>query len=513
MLNKRVKRVLLSLGMSLAIVSLLSGCSKLKKVPETERETEIFAQSETESETESESETELRTDIAYTSQDKSIRITLPDSTWKVTQDADEMRVFSSGSAAMINIVHAANDSQIKNLSVAESEEALTESLTKQYPNANAFEVVSFESAQSGTLRTYEYVVKYNSTSMWAYSITYGIMTDHEAYVVQGTVTDDNKVLLDAVQKAVESFAVLRNSQFSVVKNGKITQAQSETTQSESAQNADAELKTLTDYGTSATLYARDNVNVRNTPSTESNENIIGSLNLGDQVTVVGETSQWFKVNIQGNIGYISKAFLVNTKPAASTSNDSADNGTGQSTPVADSTMIDAEKSSQISYGSSTTLYTTTDVNVRSQPGTSSGMVDVLGSGQALQVIGETDNWFVVSVNGTTGYVSKSYVSATPTGSGDNNTSNGTGNSGGSNSGSNSGSGTGSGTGTVSGVVTGTSMDSITIQGDDGKTYTIDTSDANISTTDGLYEGLYVSANIDYSASSSGSLYATDISGH
>ena len=44
---------------------------------------------------------------------------------------------------------------------------------------------------------------------------------------------------------------------------------------------------------------------------------------------------------------------------------------------------------------STTLYTTTDVNVRSQPGTSSGLVDSLGSGQSLQVIGETDNWYYI----------------------------------------------------------------------------------------------------------------------
>lgn len=52
-----------------------------------------------------------------------MQITLPDSTWKVTQDADEMRVFSSGSAAMINIVHAADDTQMKNVSVYESEDA------------------------------------------------------------------------------------------------------------------------------------------------------------------------------------------------------------------------------------------------------------------------------------------------------------------------------------------------------------------------------------------------------
>ena len=76
MLNRRVKRVLLALGMSLAIVSLTTGCSMLKKQPETESETEKQTEKQTapESESETESETELQTEIAYTSQDKSIQI-------------------------------------------------------------------------------------------------------------------------------------------------------------------------------------------------------------------------------------------------------------------------------------------------------------------------------------------------------------------------------------------------------------------------------------------------------
>lgn len=514
MVNRRVNRVLLALGMSLAIVSLTTGCSMLKKQPETESETE--KQTAPESESETESETELQTEIAYTSQDKSIQITLPDGTWKVTQDADEMRVFSSGSAAMINIVHAADQAQLKNLSVSESEEALKESLTKQYPNANAFEVEDFKTSTSGILTLYEYVVKYNATSMWAYSVTYGIFAEDEAYVVQGTVTDDNKVLLAAVQRSVESFKVLNNTVFQAVQNGKLVQMQteSETKASESEQDADEELKSLTDYGTSAILYANDDVNIRSTPSTESQDNIIGSFRSGDQVTVIGETSSWFKVNVNGNIGYISKQFLVKNQPSTSTSQSEAgSSSTNTDNTASDSTKVNAEMNSKIDYGSSTTLYTTTDVNVRSQPGTSSGLVDSLGSGQSLQVIGETDNWYVVSINGTTGYISKSYVSSSQSSSNSGSSSTSGGSGSGSSSGHTSSGNSTSNTGTISGTVIGTTMSSITIQGDDGNTYTINTSDANISTDDGLYDGLYISANIDYSNSTSSGLYATSVTGH
>ena len=541
MVNRKMRRLVLTLGMSLAIVSLTAGCSQLKKPQETETQTqsetqikkETETESETQSETETETETELKTDIAYTSQDKSVQITLPDSTWKVTQDADEMRVFSSGSAAMINIVHAADDAQMKNISVYESEDTLKESLTKQYTGSDAFEVQSFETAAADTLKTYEYVVKYNSTSMWSYSITYAILADHEAYIIQGTVTDDNKVLLEAVKKSVESFKVLGDSVFNLKQTGTV-QNQSETTQTESEGNTDEELSTLKDYGTTATLYASDNVNVRLDPSTDSDENIMGSLEKGDSVTVIGETSKWFKVNIGGNIGYISKEFLVN-QPVQETDSsettaqsDSEKTEETQSTEQSiDSSKVDAEKNSQVDYdGSSMQLYTTTDVNVRQQPGTDSDLVDVVGNGQPVTVIGETDNWYVVSVNGVTGYISKSYMSSSQpqtdngndSNTGDTGNTDNSGNTGNTdntdstdNNGNTDNSGNTDSSETISGTIKSVSGDSVVISGDDGNTYTVTTADASIDTSNGIYEGLYVSANVDVAPD--GSLIASGVTGH
>lgn len=248
MLNRRMRKVLITLAVSLGIMSFTSGCGLLKKEKETEQQTEseTMTEKESESETETETQTELKTDIAYTSQDKTIKITLPDSTWSVTQDADEMRVFSSGADAMISIVHADDAAAMKNLSVEESEQALKESLTRQYPEANSFEVMEFEELSSATISTYEYVVKYNATSMWTYAITYGIIAEDQAYVITGTVTDDNKVLMEAVKKSVESFTVLRNSAFSAMP-GTVVNNQSESDQSETTDgSAEGELKNLTD---------------------------------------------------------------------------------------------------------------------------------------------------------------------------------------------------------------------------------------------------------------------------
>ena len=174
-----------------------------------------------------------------------------------------------------------------------------------------------------------------------------------------------------------------------------------------------------------------------------------------------------------------------------------------------STIISAELNSYVDYGTAYQYYTTTDVNLRAQPGTDSSVVNSLGGGTAVSVIGETDNWFVVSVNGATGYISKSYISSsdtsTSTGGTTSDTSGSTGN---------TGSSTTTGTGTISGTITSASATSVTVQGDDGNTYVINTSDASLSTADGIYEGLYISATVDYSNTSpSGELYATSVTGN
>jgi len=58
------------------------------------------------------------------------------------------------------------------------------------------------------------------------------------------------------------------------------------------------------------------------------------------------------------------------------------------------------------------------------------------------------------------------------------------------------------------------VDTITVAGDDGKTYTIYYGDASVNTQDGLYSGVYISASLDSAqAAGDGTLYANSISGY
>ena len=498
MKNKLIFWVSLTAAISMAV----AGCGKSRggaDVVVKESETELQTQAQipvavSESETETEAP-KLITSVEYTSKDGTVKITLPDNTWKVTQDADEMRVFSSGSDAMINIVHASTDSAMKTLSVQTTREDLEAALTKQYSDSNAYDIQSFEKNTIGNVNTYRYVVKYNAAArMWAYSVTYGIVAPDQAYVITGTVTNDNSTLLKAVEDSVDSFTVLKDEELKTVTGATVSGTTTQETKAADSTTSTQESTSLKAYGAATTLYSNDTVNVRSGPGTDSE--IIGGFGPGDAVMVIGETNNWYQVSVNGQTGYVRKDFLASNANAAQTPSQtsSSDEASGESATA-------------YNYGSSVTMYATDGVNVRSQPSTGSDVNGTLNSGTSVTVIGETDNWYIVSTGSGTGYISKSYLStsAPATASG----SDGSGNTG-SSGGSSSGSGGTSGSGSLSGTVTGSTADTITVLGDDGNTYTVYTGEADITTTSGLYSGLYVS--VAYSQNADGSLSASYVSG-
>jgi uncharacterized protein YgiM (DUF1202 family) len=540
------------IALILAAAVWMTGCGQGRSTgPQTVQESETQAKEQKQTEassavskalnSEGESETQkLITSVEYTSKDGTVKITLPDNTWKVTQDADEMRVFSSGSDAMINIVHASTESAMKTLSIQKTEQDLNQALTKQYSDANAYEIQSFETKKVENIDIYRYVVKYNAAArMWAYSVTYGIVAPDQAYVITGTVTNDNPALLKAVEDAVDSFTVLKDEE---LKNIAALTTVKGTTDTSAApgKKADAttaaaaassqENSSLQSYGTGSVMYASDTVNVRSGPGTDTN--IIGGFAAGNSVTVTGETNGWYQVSVGGQTGYIRKDLLSQTQNASASQpaqQAEASDGTASVNSVTPQAEAEGENATATNYGSAVTMYTADGVNVRSQPSTGSDVNSTLGLGTAVTVIGETDNWDVVSTGSGTGYISKALLSdAAPAGSASSGTdSSGQGSStGSSDTGTSSGSttdtgassgGTSSGTsaaagssGYVSGVVIGTSSDGITIQGDDGNVYNVDTGSAEISASDGIYSGLYV--NVGYTVNEDGSLTASAVTG-
>lgn len=75
------------------------------------------------------------------------------------------------------------------------------------------------------------------------------------------------------------------------------------------------------------MYAKQEVNVRDLPSTDGNT--LGGLTWAQEVHVTGQCTEtsWYRIEYNGGVGYVSNEYLVDTKPVASTNNNTADNNT------------------------------------------------------------------------------------------------------------------------------------------------------------------------------------------
>lgn len=64
---------------------------------------------------------------------------------------------------------------------------------------------------------------------------------------------------------------------------------------------------------SATMYAKQTVNVRDLPSTDGNK--LGGLVLNDEVKVTGKCNEtsWYQIEYKGNVAYVSDKYLADNK--------------------------------------------------------------------------------------------------------------------------------------------------------------------------------------------------------
>lgn len=182
------------------------------------------------------------------------------------------------------------------------------------------------------------------------------------------------------------------------------------------------------------MYAKDDINVRSDPDTTTDDNIIYSYMQGDQVTVVGETPNWYVVELDDydSNGYVSKQFvsaekveektdeerqaaiekeLSSTQNSGSTGSDSAStsedasSGTSGAVSGTDTSAVDSEYGVG-DFAESYSVEAATGANIRSTPAQDGEIVGTIASGTTVTALGETDRWYKIEYNGTIGYVNK-----------------------------------------------------------------------------------------------------------
>ncbi|PEB50556.1 peptidase P60 [Bacillus pseudomycoides] len=148
--------------------------------------------------------------------------------------------------------------------------------------------------------------------------------------------------------------------------------------------------TTVQQGTGNYTVNVSSLNVRTGPSTS--HTVLGSVSKGQTVQVVGEVQDWFKVNYNGETGYVSKDFV--TKGGTAVSNQTEK-------PAANNNVT-------LQTGGSYVVNTGA-LKVRTGPATYNAVIGGVTNGQTLQVTGVENGWYKINHNGRTGYVSADYV--------------------------------------------------------------------------------------------------------
>jgi uncharacterized protein YgiM (DUF1202 family) len=181
-----------------------------------------------------------------------------------------------------------------------------------------------------------------------------------------------------------------------------------------------------DYENWTTMYALDDVNVREKPTTKK-DNVFRSLDQGQTVTVTGETPNWYKVYFEDSdsYGYVSKDWLSASEVAPKTDEEraAAASQAAETAPAAEPVQAEhmdeddntaapapqpaAAPAVEVSGGTVVTL--NSDANLRSAASEVSDVVGVLNAGTQVTIVGEADRWYQVNYNGSSGYINKNLV--------------------------------------------------------------------------------------------------------
>ena len=146
---------------------------------------------------------------------------------------------------------------------------------------------------------------------------------------------------------------------------------------------------------SLTVNATAGLNMRTGPGTDNA--IITTLNHGTKVNYTNTQNGWYQVSFNGRTGWVIGTYVITTPTVASTP-------TPAPTP---------EPAPTPSNTGSLTVQAQLGVNMRSGPGTNYGVITTLAHLTKLNYTKVENNWYQVSYNGRTGWISGTYVNATP----------------------------------------------------------------------------------------------------
>lgn len=120
------------------------------------------------------------------------------------------------------------------------------------------------------------------------------------------------------------------------------------------------------------------VNVRNNPNLDAD--IVGVLEKGQQTAVLSKDGDWYRISADGITGFVSAEYMT----------------------------VASEGQADLGYA----LIKCAAANVRVSADTESDPVASLEEGEVVSIVGVSDGWYQVNIDGTTGYIRSDLVDST-----------------------------------------------------------------------------------------------------
>ncbi|MPQ44009.1 SH3 domain-containing protein [Clostridium tarantellae] len=143
-------------------------------------------------------------------------------------------------------------------------------------------------------------------------------------------------------------------------------------------------------GKGKVINVTSSLRIRSSAST--NSAIVGSLSPGQTFDIKGKSGSWYHINSNGTVGYVHGDYVKEI---------SDENNSGDGSQPEESNEF---------WGK--VVNVSTSLRVRTKPSTNSTIIGSLYPGEKVKVLATSGNWYKINFNGSTGYVSKDYISKT-----------------------------------------------------------------------------------------------------
>ncbi|MEH7504977.1 SH3 domain-containing protein [Neobacillus drentensis] len=154
-------------------------------------------------------------------------------------------------------------------------------------------------------------------------------------------------------------------------------------------NRTSTASTSTGSNNTVAIATMDQLRVRSGPGTSFR--IVGFINKGQQVTILGQNENWYKITSSFGEGWVTRDFLkINTvKDESKPDNTPSKNNSG---------MVNGDT-----------------LNIRRDPSTSSPVIGKLTSGTRVTIYSKQNNWLEVGFSNLRGWVSAEFIDTQSTG--------------------------------------------------------------------------------------------------